>query len=579
MAGDVNESIRYEPNENPPLPVALGAGMQAAGIIVAPVVLTVVIVARIADQPESYITWGVFAALIVSGITTTLQAVRVGRFGSGHILIMGTSGAFIAVCVAALTEAGPSTMASLVVVSSLFQFLLAARLSLLRRIFTPTVTGTVIMLIAATVMPVVFDTLHDTPEGASDAAAPIAAGVTILVVVGLVLRGPPAWRLWSPIIGIAAGSIAAVPFGLYDVDQVLDASWVGVPVGSWPGIDVTPGSKFWALLPAFVVVTMVGAIETVGDGVAIQRVSRRKPRATDFRVVQGALNADGVGNLLSGLGGTLPNTTYSTSVALAEVTGIAARRVGVIIGVSFFVVAFFPKFAALLIGIPAPVAAAYVTVLIALLFLQGMKIVIQDGVDHRKAAVAGVSFWLGAGFQNGWIFPDMLGDGFLSILLGNGMTSGAIIAVLMMVFLELTGPRRKRLRVDLDEEALPKLIDFMKGFAERAGWDQESSQRLRLVGEETLTSLLSVERDDEEEDKPRRLHVSARAAGGGAEMEFVAAVGEENLEDRLAYMGEAPEIEDGREISFRLLRHYASSVHHQKYHGVDIVTVHVDGPR
>ena len=67
-------------------------------------------------------------------------------------------GAFIAVCVASLIEAGPSTMASLVVISSLFQFLLAARLSLLRRIFTPVVSGTVIMLIAATVMPIVFDT-------------------------------------------------------------------------------------------------------------------------------------------------------------------------------------------------------------------------------------------------------------------------------------------------------------------------------------------------------------------------------------------------------------------------------------
>ena len=424
-----NENVRYEPNEKPPFPIALGAGVQAAVLIVAPVVLTVVIVARIADQPDSYITWGVFAALLVSGITTTLQAVRVGRVGSGHVLIMGTSGAFIAVCVAALTEAGPSTMASLIVVSSLLQFLLAARLSLLRRIFTPTVSGTVIMLIAATVMPVIFDTLTAVPEGVSEAAAPLSAGVTILVVAGLVLRGPPAWRLWSPIIGIVAGTIASAPFGLYDVDQVLDASWVGAPVGSWPGIDVTPGSEFWALLPAFAVVTLVGAIETVGDGVAIQRVSQRRPRATDFRVVQGALNADGMGNLLSGLGGTLPNTTYSSSIALAEVTGISARRVGVIIGVIFVVAAFFPKFTALLIAIPAPVAAAYITVLIALLFVQGMKIVIQDGVDHRKAVVAGVSFWLGTGFQNGWIFSDMLGDGFLSVLLGNGMTSGAIVAV------------------------------------------------------------------------------------------------------------------------------------------------------
>ena len=74
-----NKDVRYEPDDKPPSPVTLGAGLQAAIIIVAPVVLTVVIVARIADQPESYISWGVFAALLVSGITTVMQAVRVGR--------------------------------------------------------------------------------------------------------------------------------------------------------------------------------------------------------------------------------------------------------------------------------------------------------------------------------------------------------------------------------------------------------------------------------------------------------------------------------------------------------------------
>ena len=137
----INDNVRYEPNENPPPLVAIGAGVQAAMIIVAPVVLTVVIVARIAEQPDSYITWGVFAALIVSGVTTVLQAVRVGRVGAGHVLIMGTSGAFIAVCVAALVNGGPATMASLIIVSSLFQFALAYRLSLLRRIFTPVVAG------------------------------------------------------------------------------------------------------------------------------------------------------------------------------------------------------------------------------------------------------------------------------------------------------------------------------------------------------------------------------------------------------------------------------------------------------
>ncbi len=572
-----DQAVRYEPHENPPPAVAAGAGLQAALIIVAPVVLSVVIIARVADQSDDYIAWAAFAALLISGACTILQAVRVGRIGAGHVLIMGTSGAFIAVCVAALVEGGPGTMASLIVVSSLFQFLLAARLSLLRRVFTPVVTGTVIMLITATVLPLVADLLVDAPDDSASAAAPLTAAVTLLVIAGLILRGPPAWRLWSPVIGIAAGCAVGAPFGLYDTQIIADAAWVGVPFGSWPSFNVSPGVEFWALLPAFIVVTLVGAIETVGDGVAIQRVSRRRPRATDFRVVQGALNADGVGNLLSGLAGTPPNTTYSSSIALAEVTGIAARRVGVVIGVVFIAIAFFPKLTAVIIAIPGPVAAAYVTLLLGMLFVQGMKIVVEDGVDHRKAAVAGLAFWVGVAFQNGWIFPDLLGDGFLAVLLGNGMTSGAIVAVAMVLFLELTGPRRRRLEVALDPGALPALSGFLEDFAAKARWDDAATHRLLLVGEETITSLLADEPDGPADR--RRLVVAARMAGGGAELEFVSATEGENIEDRLAYLGESPDIPDDREISFRLLRHYASSVRHQKYHGVDIVMVHVDGPR
>ena len=131
--------------------------------------------------------------------------------------------------------------------------------------------------------------------------------------------------------------------------------------------------------------------------------------------------------------------------------------------------AFFPKFTAVLIAIPGPVAGAYVTVLLGLLFVQGMKIVVQDGLDHRKAAVAGIAFWVGTAFQNRWLYPDLLGDGFLSVLLGNGMTSGAIVAIVMMVFMELTAPRRQRLRVSLDDETLPKLSEFLRGFRFRVG--------------------------------------------------------------------------------------------------------------
>ena len=60
-------------------------------------------------------------------------------------------------------------------------------------------------------------------------------------------------------------------------------------------------------------------------------------------------------------------------------------------------------------------------------------------------------------------------------------------------------------------------------------------------------------------------------------MDFVSVLeDDENLGDRLAYLDDEDESVDDREISFRLLRHYASSVRHQKYYGMDIVTVRVE---
>lgn len=578
MAGSQINNVRYEPDEQPPLLITAGAGLQAALSIIGGVVLGVLIVFRIAQQDEASLAWAVFAAMLISGITTILQAARVWRIGAGHVLMMGTSGAFIAVCAAALMQGGPALMASLVVISSLFQFALAAKLSWLRRIFTPVVSGTVIMLIAATVMPILFDMLTDVPERVASGSALIVTVVTVVVVAVLVLRAPLALRIWSPIIGIIAGCAASIPLGMYDFQYVIDAPWFGIAFRHWPGWELTPGVEFWALLPAFVVVTLVGAIETIGDGVAIQRVSRRQPRATDFRVVQGALNADGVGNLLSGLAGTMPNTTYSTSISLAEVTGIAARRVGIAVGVIFIVLAFFPKVAALLIAIPAPVVAGYAALLIALLFVQGMNIVIRDGVDHRKAAIVGLAFWIGVGFQNQAIFPGLLGDGFLGILLGNGMTSGAIVAVLMMVFVEVSRRRPRRIQIDLNDDAPARVDEFLRRFASAVGWKDESVNRLAAAGEETIAILLQ-EDDEATAGRARRLSASARLEGNVAELEFATALEGENMEDRLTYLSDQAPIPDEKEVSFRLLRHYASSVQHQKYHGVDIITVSVDGPR
>ena len=570
-----NQNVRYEPDERLSTTLTFGLGFQYAALIVGGIVLTPAIIVRAAGESEAYLTWAVFTALAVSGVTTIMQSVRVGRIGAGYPLLMGTSGAFIAVSVTALAQGGPAMLATLVVLSSLFQFALSERLALFRRLITPAVAGTVIMLISVTIMPIAFDMLTQAPAGAPDSAAPVCAITTFAATLLLIFCAKGVMRLWAPMIGVLAGCLVAIGFGIYDIDRVAQAAWIGFPdFAGWPGFDIEFGSVFWTLLPAFIFVTLVGAIETIGDAVAIQRVAWRKPRATDFRTVQGAVAADGVGNLLSGIAGTVPNTTYSSSIALAEITGVAARRVGACVGLLFMLMAFLPKLISLFLAIPDPVIGAYLLVILGVLFVLGMQVVIQDGVDYRKAVLVGVSFWVGAGFQNGVLFNAYLND-WLRDLLGNGMTAGGLTAMLLTVLVNLAGPRRRRMETDLDKGALDRVKEFLDGFARSRGWGQEVFDRLCLVAEETLLTLSQLD-DPGATGKMRRLLLVARQDGSSAELEFTAAADTGNIEDRIALLGgQASEDAVEHEISLRLLRHFASSVRHQQYSDADIVTVRV----
>ncbi len=579
QAPSVNRGIRYEADERCPLPVAIGVGLQGVIFAIAPLVLIVAITVQAGGQGESYLSWAVFATLIIAGALTALQASRIWRLGAGHVLIMGATPNFVAVSVLALAEGGPPLLASLIVVASLFYLALAIWLPVLRRIITPVVSGTVLMLIAVTVLPVALDRVQETPVDAPGATGPTVAIVTLIVIVGLALRVSGAWRLWSPLIGIGVGCVIAVLFGAYDVQRVADAPWAGIPGSSFPGFDLSFGAGFWALLPVFVVITLVGGIKNIGDSVAIQGASRRRPRVTDFRLVQGSLNTNGLGILLSGIAGTPPTTVYSsTSVSLTSLTGVAARRVGYVIGALLLVLALFPKLTAVLLTIPSPVMGAYLLTAVGLLFVGGIRTAVQDGLDAQKALVVGIGFSVGAGIEQQTIFADLLG-GTWGALLDNGMLAGAVATVLMTLFLNLTSPRRGgRLEVKLHTSSLPEIDTFARTVASRIGWNEASADRLYSAAEETLMSLLETGEGHAAEDAPR-LIIVARPGMGMVEMEFMAVFDEENLEDRLAYLSEEAEGFKEGELSLRLLRHYASSVHHQKYHGLDIVTVQVKGSR
>jgi len=567
--------LLYEPDEKCPPLLTLISALQIFVPNTISLVVLAALVVRASGESDAYLSWVTFTVLVVTGAGMILQTLKLRHLGSGRLVVSNFNVPFLAVCALALSVGGPGLLASLVVVSTLVQAVLTLRLASLRRVFTQTVSGVVVMLVAVSAMPFIISRAVTPPEGESTllflapGMAALAAGVFIS------LQDKPLWRMWILAVTVVVGLLVAVPLGFYEADIVADSAWVSLPSFRWPVLDLVFDADFWALLPVFVVVNLTAFMKAVGDLSVIYRASYRAQSAVDFRTVQGGLNVYGAGTLLSGLLGTLPVAApWSATVAYIGFTGVAARTVGVCLGALTVGVAFFSKFLAVLIAIPSPVVTAAYIVIFAMLFIEGAKTVFAGQVDQKKATITGVSMVLGlsaAAFSS--FFEGVTGH-----LVGNTIVVGGMAAIAMTLFTELSSFRARKLQTELSQSSLAAIDDFLSQYAESHSWTEEGGNRLRLVGEEAILSLLEEEEDGPAEEK-RRLVATIRPDGGSAELEIVVASGEAiqgNIENRMAYLGQDQALEDEQELSVRILRHYASSVHHRKYYGIDIVSCRVD---
>ena len=579
MATAASQSPRYEAHENPPFLASLGYGFQFSLLASATLLVTPVIVAKASGRDDSYLLWMVFASLLVVGITTLLQVRRIGPVGGRAVLPMFTAAFSIPFCITAVVDGGPATLGMLVVVSGICQLIISKWLFILRRVVTPTVGGTVMMILSVTLASVVF-ALLDEASTAEPTSATVTALVTLLVVSVLTFRGNPVLRLWAAPISIVVGCIVAASFGAYDFDRVLQAPWVGLP-SEVP--DLTPdfGIPFWTILPSFVFLGIIISIQANGESIALQRVSSREPKAIDFRQVQGTLAGGGIGNILSGIVGAVPLIIHPGTVAFTQVTSVASRRVGYLIGSLFILMAFVPKVSGLLSTTPGPVMAGYLTLVTGTLFVDGAQLVIQSEQNRQKVVVAGVAFWVGAAFQFKLFALPELGPVW-DTLLKSGISTGGFLAIIMLLFLEFTSHRSMRFSSRLNIDVLPDLNEFITEFSKSRGWNQAMTDRLMAVGEETLLTLAPLDLDldsDEEEGDDRLLVVLASSDGPVADLEFIGGGDEENLEDRIRQLQQHDsETPIEQELSLRLLRGFADSVQHKQYQDNDVITVRVTAP-
>ena len=381
--------------------------------------------------------------------------------------------------------------------------------------------------------------------------------------------------MWTLPVAVAVGLAVAVPMGLYDARQIVDAPWLSITDIQWPGWNLDFGIQFWSLLPAFLVVKLTAFLKVVGDLSIIHRASYRNPVALDFRKIQSGLNLYGASTLLTGLVATLPVAApWSSTAVYIGFTGIAARSVGICLGILTIMVAPLGKVVAILSATPNAVVTAVFVIIFGLLFIEGSKSVFTAPLNSRKAVIVGVSMVLGISAGS----FGQLSDGILGDFLGNTIIVGAVTAIGMTVTTGFRGFWRRRLDVSLSLSSLDSLQEFLDRFASRYGWDDSAKMRLNLAVEEVVLTLLD-QHDEHESAHTRRLTAAVHADGDTAEVELIVYSGEdieENIEDQISLMGDQIAPDDSQQLSTRILRHFASAVHHRKYYGVDIVTCRVE---
>lgn len=197
----------------------------------------------------------------------------------------------------------------------------------------------------------------------------------IVTILGTVLfRG--FFAVIPVLIGVVAGYIAAAIMGVVDFSAVENAPWFSLPHFYEPTFDI---NAILMIMPALFVVFA----EHVGHLVVTSNIVGR-----DLLHEPGlgrSLFADGVANVLSGIFGATPNTTYGENIGVLAITRVFSVFVIGGAAVLAIVFSFIGKIAALIHAIPVPVMGGVSILLFGIIAASGLRMLVEKKVDYTKS--------------------------------------------------------------------------------------------------------------------------------------------------------------------------------------------------
>ena len=380
----------------------------------------------------------VSAALIASGIGTLLYIL----ITKGQIpAYLGSSFAFILPITIAL---GANTLGE-VLTALFFSGVLYVIIGLIIKLagsgwiislLPPIVVGPVIMVIGLGLAPVAVDMAMYTDSGNQEGYSMTyitVALITLIITVlaSIFLKG--VLGLIPILIGIVGGYIAALMFGIVDMELIKNTGWLVMPDLYIPYQDYTPAMNiglFMVMLP----IVFVTISEHIGHQMVINKIVGR-----DFFKKPGlhrSIIGDGVATMFASTIGGPPTTTYGENIGVLAITRIFSVWVIGGAAVLAVILGFVGKFTAVVQSIPTPVMGGVSILLFGIIASSGLRMLVDAKVDFdnkRNLVIASVILVIG------------IGKAHLDFTIGNipFNLEGMALAAVAGIILNLILPKRE----------------------------------------------------------------------------------------------------------------------------------------
>jgi NCS2 family nucleobase:cation symporter-2 len=448
----------YGVNDSPPQIVTLLNGLQHVGLIAIYLVYPLLVFRTAVTEPAATANL-LSIAMLVLGIGTFLQVLRLGPLGSGYMCPATFTGTYLSPSLVAATTGGLPLVFGMTMFAGALEAILAPLLQRLRPIFPPEISGVVIFMVGTSAGLAGLRSLLGAHAAPVVAAEWWVGGITLSTMVVLNVWGKGMVRMLCTLLGLLAGYAAAGIAGLVGGNEM--AVVAHAPAFGLPDFSTVSWSFDIGLAAPFAIASVAAAMKAVGTITVCQRTNDANWVRPDIRSITRGVLADGASTTLAGFAGAVGTNTCTPSVGLAAATGVASRQVAYAVGALFLVLGFFPKLPAALAVMPRPVIVAALLFAVSYIIINGLQVMTSRMLDARRTLVIGLSIVAGMAVE---VFPTLAASAPKSLapLLGSSLVFSTVIALGLNLLFRLGVRKTLTLELDLSKWKISQLDDELR---------------------------------------------------------------------------------------------------------------------